>query len=319
MMLASGSNLRQLRNLGVPLSFDNVGQWDEITPIINPTYAGFGVSEGTYGTFSGFPPVTVPFGKFSYPPNANVLLHQRIGNVTTDRPMIFTYDENNHKAGVILGEGIWRWRLNEFSETEKTEAFDEVFSRLIQYLSSQEDKRKFRSFPIQHEFTDAEPVIFESQVYNDLYEQVYGNKIEIEVRDEKGKTTRYSYVTGAGSVRYRMGGLREGVYRYSASTEVQGKRETVQGEFLVASQNIEARNLTADFNLLRKLSDRTGGKFYPATQRSQLENDLKNSPAKGVIHTEESFRPLIDLKWFFALLLVLISGEWFLRKFSGGY
>ena len=76
--------------------------------------------------------------------------------------MLLTYDDNSRKVGVLVAEGIWRWRLNEFAESDKTEAFDEVFSKLIQYLSTQEDKRKFRCFPVQNEFTDAEPVIFES-------------------------------------------------------------------------------------------------------------------------------------------------------------
>ncbi len=318
-IVGAGSNLRQLQTNGIPLTFENVGQWDEVTPLINPAFSGFGLSENSNAVFSRYPPLSVPFGKFNYPANASILLHQRIGSVNTDRPLVLTYDENNRKTGVLIGEGIWRWRLNEFSENEKTETFDEVFSKLIQYLSTPEDKRKFRSFPIQNEFNDAEPVVFESQVYNDLFEQVYGNKIEIELRDEGGKSTRYNYITSPGNTRYRMGGLKEGVYRYKAATDVEGKREEVRGEFLVIAQNIEAQNLTADFDLLRKLADKTGGKFYRANELARLESDLKNTEAKGLIHTEEAFNPLIDLKWVFLLLLLMISGEWFLRKYLGAY
>ncbi len=319
LITGTGSNIRQLPGMGIPLTFENIGQWDEVTPVINPSFVGFSLSENSNAVFSRYPPLSVPFGKFTYPANASILLYQRIGNVNTDRPLVLTYDENNRKTGVLVGEGIWRWRLNEFSENEKTETFDEVFSKLIQYLSTQEDKRKFRSFPIQNEFNDSEPVVFESQVYNDLFEQVYGNNIEIELRDEKGKTTRYNYVTGPGSTQYRIGGLNEGVYHYKASTDVETKREEVRGEFLVTAQNIESQNLTADFDLLRKLADHTGGKFYKASGLDRLGVDLKNTAAKGLIHTEEAFNPLIDLKWVFFLLLLLISGEWFLRKYLGAY
>jgi hypothetical protein len=318
-VIGTGSNLRQLSASGIPLTFENVGQSDEVTPVVNPSYRDFGFSDNINAAFSKYPPITAPFGKFKYPMNASILLHQRIGSVTTDRPLLFTYDEGSRKTGVIIGEGIWRWRLNEFSETEKTEGFDEVFSKLLQYLSTVEDKRKFRSFPIQNEFTDTEPVVFESQVYNDLFEQVYGNKIDLELRDEKGKSVLYNYVSSPGNTRYRIGGLKEGVYRYKASTDRNGKREEVRGEFLVTAQNIEAQNLTADFGLLRQLAYSTGGKFYLTNELTRLEDDLKTREAKGLIHSEENFDPLINLKWVFVLLLLLISTEWFLRKYWGAY
>ena len=325
-MIGYKTNLRQLSAVGIPLTFESIGQWDDVTPLINSQFRDFGFSENINGIFSRYPPAAVPFGKFVFPANAQILLYQRIGSVATERPLILSLNENNRKVGVILGDGLWRWRLNEFSENEKTEAFDEVFGKLIQYLSTKDDKRKFKSFPLQNEFTDTEPVVFESQVYNDLYEQVYGNKIDIELRDEEGKTKQYDYVTGTGSSRYRIGSLKEGVYRYKATTQVggsppnkAGKLEEVRGEFLVAAQNIEAQNLTADFGLLRKMAAQTSGKFYEVKDMAKLGEEVSQTKVKSLIHSDESFNSLINLKWVFFLLLALITTEWFVRKYSGGY
>lgn len=325
-MIGYKTNLRQLSAVGIPLTFESIGQWDDVTPLINSQFRDFGFSENINGIFSRYPPAAVPFGKFVFPANAQILLYQRIGSVATERPLILSLNENNRKVGVILGDGLWRWRLNEFSENEKTEAFDEVFGKLIQYLSTKDDKRKFKSFPLQNEFTDTEPVVFESQVYNDLYEQVFGNKIDIELRDEEGKTKQYDYVTGTGSSRYRIGSLKEGVYRYKATTQVggsppnkAGKLEEVRGEFLVAAQNIEAQNLTADFGLLRKMAAQTSGKFYEVKDMAKLGEDVSQTKLKSLIHSDESFNSLINLKWVFFLLLALITTEWFVRKYSGGY
>ena len=317
--IGTKTSLRQLVSNGIPITFENVGQWDDVTPLINPQFRDFTFAENINGIFARYPPAAVPFGKFTHPPSAHILLYQRIGSVATERPLVLSVEENNRKIGIILGDGLWRWRLNEFSETERTEAFDEVFGKLIQYLSTKEDKRKFRSFPIQNEFTDAETIVFESQVYNDLFEQVYGNKIDIELRDEKNGLTRYDYVTGSGSSRYRIGSLKEGVYRYKATTLIGGKPEEVRGEFLVKAQTIESQNLTADFDLLRKLSTQTGGKFYQTKDISKLEEDIRQTKVKSLIHSDESFNSLINLKWVFFLLLLLVSTEWFVRKYSGGY
>jgi hypothetical protein len=228
-------------------------------------------------------------------------------------------EEDEKKMAIFIGEGLWRWRLNEFADNGNTEIFDELFSKLIQYLSTQEDKRKFRSFPLQNEFSDSEPVVIESQVYNDLFELVYGNTIQFQLRDDQGKVTNYSYTTSPGGSRYRIGGLKEGVYRFKASTTLNDKTEEANGQFLVRAQNIEAQNLTADFNLLRKLSSETGGRFYNSDQLSLLTIDLEKTKTASLIHSEETFNQLINLKWVFFLLLGLISTEWFLRKYLGSY
>ena len=220
---------------------------------------------------------------------------------------------------VLTGDGVWRWRLDEYAETQKTEGFDDVFSKLIQYLSTREDKRKFRSFPLQNEFTASESVIFESQVYNELFEQVFGQKVDIELVNEKGEKLQYSYITSPANSRYRIGGLTEGVYTYNSSTDINGVKQSVKGEFLVAEQNIESQNLTADFNLLRQWSANTGGNFYPVSDLEKLETDFATVEAQSLIHSEESFNPLINLKLVFFFLLALITVEWFARKYMGGY
>lgn len=312
--------LRILPSVGVPITFDVASQRDEVQPVLNPDFRDLGFSDDLNSKITRYPPVMVPFGKFSFPATAKIILKQRIGSVVTERPLLYSVEEEGQKIGVLVGDGIWKWRLNEFQETEKTLAFDELFSKLLQYLSTRDDRRKFRCFPLQQQFTSDAPVIMESQVYNDLFEPVYGNAIDLELRDEQGKGTTYRYVTGPGnSSRYRIGGLKEGIYRYKAATEVKGKKEEVRGEFLVTEENQESQNLTADFGLLRKLAENTDGKFYRLSDIDRLTADLTSEEAKSVIHSEETFHPLINLKIVFFLLLALISLEWFFRKYFGAY
>jgi TATA-box binding protein (TBP) (component of TFIID and TFIIIB) len=318
-ILGKQTNLTQLQANDIPFKFENISQRDEVTPSLNNLFRDFTFSETIGSTISRYPPVSIPFGKFTYPTNASILLYQRIGSVVTERPLALTYDDDGRKVGVIVGEGIWQWRLNEYAETEATTSFDEVFSKLIQYLSTREDKRRFRSFPIVNEFDEVDPIIFESQVYNELFEPVYGNNVQLEVIDEKGAATSYHYIISKDGSRYKIGGLKEGVYKYKASSLLNGNKEEVRGEFLVSAQTIESQNLTADFNLLKKLATNTGGEFYNSTELTKVVADIKANKAKSIIHSEYTFNPLINLKWFFFLLLTLIGTEWFLRKYLGAY
>jgi len=139
------------------------------------------------------------------------------------------------------------------------------------------------------------------------------------LRDENGQQTSYSYVTSPGNIRYEAGGLKEGVYRYTASTTINGKHEEVKGEFAVVAPQSELQNLTADFDLLRKISQATGGKFYTSSQITQLEREILSRPIKSTIHTEEAFDSLLNLKSVFWILVILISLEWFIRKYFGSY
>lgn len=320
--IVSGSqtDLRVLSQNNMPLKFEGTPrEYDEVAPVINTAFSNFSLSPDVSSMLSDYPPVSVHFGKMTSALSATPLLFQQVGSVATQRPLLSVDVQQEQKIGVLLGEGIWRWRLNEFDRTEKTVAFDELFGKLIQFLSTTEDKRKFRSAPIRQEFAHTEPVTFESQVYNDIYEPVYGNTISLDIVDEKGKKHSYAYVISAGINRYQIGGLDEGVYRFKARTTIQGRDEEVKGEFAIVKRQAELQNLTADFDLLKKISANNGGKFYTASQFDKMNADFATVEAKSVIHSEESYQPLVNLKWIFAALVLLITIEWFARRYWGSY
>lgn len=319
-VLGAQTDLRQLARHNMPLQFETPPrEYDEVTPVVNPSLNNFSISSEAASAFARFPPVSVHFGKMQMRVGVSTVLFQRVGSITTDKPLLSLVAEDEKKIAMMLGEGLWRWRLNEFDRTENTMYFDEVFGKLVQFLSTTEDKRKFRSYPVRQEFSDTEPVVFESQVYNDIFEPVYGNSVQIDLTHEGGQRSDYTYVISPGNTRYQIGGLKEGVYRYRSSTVINGKTESVRGEFAVIQRQAELQNLTADFDLLRKLSENTGGKFYRAEQVSALQSEIQRTEATSVIHTEETYDSMINLKWVFWILLVLVTAEWTLRKFYGSY
>lgn len=320
LIVGSQTDLSLVAKQNMPIVFESAPRdYDEVIPGMNPGFSQFNISSESNAIIPNYPPVSVPFGKIKTPGSVTPVLYQRVGAVTTEKPLLFVDDQDHRKVAVMLGEGLWRWRLNEFDRFENSAAFDEVFSKLIQYLSTGEDKRKFRSYPVKQEFSDTEPVLFESQVYNDIFEPVYGNTIAIELDSDAGAKSRYNYTTSAGNTRYQIGGLSEGIYRYTASTKIGNKEERVSGEFAVIARQAELQNLTADFDLLRKVASNTGGKFYPLDKADSLTVALSAMKAKSVIHTEESYSALVNLKWVFFLLLMLVSLEWFARKYFGSY
>ncbi|HSM49056.1 MAG TPA: hypothetical protein VK872_14650, partial [Draconibacterium sp.] len=64
----------------------------------------------------------------------------------------------------------------------------------------------------------------------------------------------------------------------------------------------------------------SGGKLYLPNQSEQLISDLQNNNRlKTTTYYQEMINELLNLKWMFFLALLLLSVEWFLRKFWGLY
>lgn len=322
-ILGQQINLRSLPTLGINLSFENNGQWDEAFGLPSEDFSAFIFPENLNNSLSRYPPLVTPFGKFAFPTEAKIILYQRIGSVPTKRPLLWYLDPSASEAGkqriaVLSGEGLWRWRLKEYDMNENTETFDIFFSKFIQFMSSKDDKRKFRSFPTKDQFSDTEYVVFESQIFNDVFEPQFGSTVSLEVTDEKGKTQTFSYTPNAARPFYQFN-LFAGAYRYIASIDRNGKKEIDRGQFSVSPLQIENQNLTADFQMLRTLAANSGGKFFSNESFSSLTQYLKEQDAPSIVHSDESFHPLIDLKLLFIGLLILITTEWFFRKYLGSY
>ncbi len=310
------ANFNQINNA---LKISQRGQQlDQITALYNADFNKFSLTTEEAAVISKYPPVSVPFGEFKPMNNAEVIIYQRLGNIQTVKPLLLFSNANDKKEAVFCGEGLWEWRLLEFKETGTTKVFDKLVGNLIQLLSSREEKRKFKVYPINSEFFSSDPVLFETEVYNDIYEKIYGQNIDLTIISEKNEKKHYSYVNNENS-RFEIKGLSQGIYKYVANTVLNGKKETSEGEFLIKELNIELINGTSDFDLLRTISEKNKGIFLPVAKLSTLPEILKNTAPQNIIHSNEELSEIINLKWVFFLLLSLITFEWFFRKFKGSY
>jgi hypothetical protein len=187
-------------------------------------------------------------------------------------------------------------------------------------LSSKEDKRKFKVYPVKNEFENTEPVIFEAEAYNEIFEEVYGLDINLTIRDENNEVKQYNFVTSENNTQFRISNLPEGVYSYKAVADLPGGQSgTSEGEFTITDIEIESIDLTARHDEMRLVAQNTGGKFFTASQSKTLIDSLTNRNDKGVIYASEAYMPIINIKWLFFIILFLISLEWLARKYYGGY
>lgn len=293
---------------------------NEVTMIINPGFNSFNTSEELKSKLSTFSPLNSPYGEYTSSPTAQVLSYQRIGRVDTQFPLILMGEQNDVRTVVIAGEGIWKWQLYDQLQNGSKEITHELLSQLCQYASTKSDKRKFRVTTPKKLFTELEAISFQAELFNDNYELINSPEVLMIIQNEERQEFDYAFNTSGQSYALEVGRFPEGNYTYTATTELNGIRQTANGKFVVQPVQLESMTSTADHGLLRQLAERQGGSFVYADQMDQLaEQILTNANIKPVMYSSTQTKPLIHVKWLCLLLLAGLCMEWFLRRFYGGY
>lgn len=318
-ILGSQSAVEQVYQLNPLGKIDrHQGRFNESQPILNGGFNFFVLEDNTKATFNNLPPLKSPYGFYAKHDESNILAFQKIGSVATQTPLWALYNINGEKSSILYGEGFWRWRLYDYAENENFNATNELISKTIQFLSVKDDKRKFKVYPSQNVYDEDESVKFFGEIYNENYELVNEKDIDLTLID--GENKKYNYTLGKNGKSYvsNLGSLTAGAYQFIAKTD--GEKEAIKGKFIVNPLQLEFLNTTANFSLLRQLSAQNNGKFYKQNQLDQLIKDLKaNTEITGISRTEKSMKELIHLKWIFFIIVLLLSAEWFYRKYEGAY
>ncbi len=279
----------------------------------------FTLSDDAKSYFSQLPALSSPFGNYVSSPSLNVLCYQRIQSVNTNYPLIAFNLTGSEKSCIIAGEGLFRWRLKDFADHKNNKFFNELINKMVQYLAVKEDKNFFR-IHAPNSFKEDEPVEIDADLYNPSYQLVNDPEVRIIITNSDGKNFSYTFSRTSNAYHLNAGELQAGVYHYAAQVKQGTQVYTAKGEFTVTPVQVEATNTVADHQLLHQLAKEHGGTMLFPNQIADLPKliDAKED-IKPVIYTHTSYAPLIDLKWVFFLLLLLVSAEWFIRKWSGTY
>ncbi|MEP3390090.1 MAG: VWA domain-containing protein [Reichenbachiella sp.] len=290
---------------------------DMVFGALNDEFSLFSLADDARENFNSFPPVSVPYGEATLPANAEILMYQRVGSIQTDKPLLYLVEQNAQKSAYLLADGIWKWRMQEFATTDGSTTFDDLFLKTIQYLSTKVDKRKFKFYPESNTYFENQTVKFHAEIYNQIYERVYGEQVQVVVTNADGFNKEFNFTPSSAYSRLEAANFEPGLYNYQAKVTLNGKPETVYGKFSVKELQLEELDQVADFDLLRQMAYNTDGKFYADTETPLM--DIDNFQLKGIIHSQEDIFPVIHLKWILFVLLTLVSIEWFTRKYNGGY
>jgi hypothetical protein len=292
-------------------------QMDNVTVGFNPAFSKFNLPEKDIS--EGYPPISTPFGEYLLSGPTEVLLYQKVGSITTKKPLFLFFDDGSQKGAILTGQNFWKWKLQESAMNGNANLFDEMVTKTIQFLSVKNDKKQFQFKTRENNFSNLQAIQFDSEIYNDIYERIYGNMIALTITAKDGVNQNFEFIDSEYNSSFKVPALKSGIYTYNASASIGDKSFNDRGQFLVEEINKEFLSLTADHNLLKNLALRTGGEYTHYSNFDQVFGKLQSRNFKNVIKSSESYFPLIESNWMLFFILFLFTAEWLLRKYWGGY
>jgi predicted small secreted protein len=294
-------------------------QSDEVLAGFNTAFSTFELSESCKQAIDFFPPLVSKFGSVRAINPTDILLFQRIGSVTKTDPLFFFGKNTQQNYGVIYGEGIWKWKLNDFIRSGTHDNFNELINKSINYLLLKRQGEGLSvSFPKR--FTKEEPVIVSASFYNASLEPISTPIVSMVMKNEKGTTFKSQFGVVGTNYKLNAGKLAPGKYSWQVSTVYKGKTYSKSGYFIVDDIQLEQNNSSANHSTLKQLSIQSNGKYrFLKDYEKTLSEIAARNDITAVEYEEKVFLSLIDLAWLLTLLLILLSLEWFTRRYMGTY
>ena len=186
---------------------------DEFQGSINSSFSLFEINQSFSESMEYYPPLFGRYGNPSIPASSSVFIQQRIGPVTKKSPLFFFSSIPKLSYGCIMGEGLWRWRFNEFQRTGTHEAFNDIFSKTIQYLTVKK-RGSGLNVIVPRKLNTDEDLIINANFYNQAMEAITTPQIALEITDEQGKRYQSQFAVNTKGYQAKLGQLNSGKYSF---------------------------------------------------------------------------------------------------------
>ncbi len=288
-------------------------QVEEFQPTLNQNYATFIVDNLNFGEF---PPLKAEFGSTSFTVPYQTILYKTINGNQIDEPLLATFEINDKREALLLGEGIWRWRAQAYMNENSFNMFDNFMGKLVQYLST--NKRRAR-LNVNYEsfYNGNDNVKITAQFFNKNYEFDDNATLNITLKNKATEAVKsFPFVLKNTNYEVDLSGLEAG--DYSFTVKVNSENISKSGELKILDYNVEQQFLNANVTKLQNLASTSQGSSYFITNASEIANDLLNDSRFATVQkSTKKVVPLIDWKYLLALIALSLACEWFIRKYNG--
>lgn len=226
-------------------------------------------------------------------------------------PLLVTENYGRGRTVLFSTEGSWRWKMW-LPHDDKTHAT--FWQQILRYLVTDTPGQVTASTP-KSVLSDETKVPLRVEVRDKQYQPVTDAKVQARFMGPDGASA---------TVELTPQPLEEGIYTGEWTAEkpgsyvadiIAGREQEEIGRDVMTFRRedgvAESFHTSQNRELLEKLSDETGGRYYTPGEASKLANEISYSEAG--ISTRET-RDLWDMPAIFLLALGILACEWLLRR-----
>lgn len=266
--------------------------------------------------FDNFSPLENSFGTITSKTASVNLLDATIRNIQTGNPLLSFSETGKQRKAYLFGENIWKWRMETHIKKKSFNDFDLFMDKTIQYLASNSSKKSL-TVDYQIFYNAGETIEITAQYFNKNYELDENAQLTIQLTNSGTKKTKlYNFLKSSLDYKVQFDDLDKGNYQFTVKEKE--SKTSFSGSFEVLEFDFEKQFVNPDKTRLEQLAANTSGKVYYLDQLEALITSLNENTKYLPVQKEVIKKsPLIDWNWLLILICLLLSIEWFTRKYNG--
>jgi hypothetical protein len=228
-------------------------------------------------------------------------------------PVISSQRIGNYRSTVVSFSGFQSFYVS--GNDEDRSVFTDLMGNMITWSASDTDQDLLRISTNKADYSARESIVFNARISREDGSPEADAIVNIDVIDQESNSRSYSLQnTGNGNYSITLPGLPAGAYSYIGSaTKNEFNIGESSGSFTVGNAQQELINTTRQDELLRQISNLTGGINSDYTQMNFLLNELTSSVQPSQVEQTEIFNLYKQPIWLL-LAILLLTSEWLLRR-----
>ncbi len=235
-------------------------------------------------------------------------------------PLISIWDVGLGRCMAITTDSLWRWNFLSVGNGGSNRHYIKFWQNAIKWLIKDPTLNPIRVTVNKETFLPDEEVQIKIEVLGRNYQPMEGVQLDIDVSNEfSGKSIFFAKETtdSNGQYKFTIKNDIEGYYIVKASAK---KENDEIGQdyavFNIAIENKEFKDTSIRRDILAKLSEVSGGKYFDLPAKNIEEKVSIENPSIVKLVGRRQIS-LWDNGYVFMMILAIVSIEWWIRKRSG--
>ncbi len=254
------------------------------------------------------------YGPHTPKPRVEILLE----TVGSRAPALVYHEVDGGRVALMCAGPLWRWKFL----SENNSVYEDLLSRILDVLSRGGKTERFVLKSKRNVYDSGETAVLTAEIFNEKMQPVTGAPVRVEVSrvGENGEVPLDIFAMrreGSDNPRFEVSlpAFSPGHYRIRGQADLPGRTLSSQPvDISISNVSVEFKRVVRDRSNLVSVARQSGGTYTDARTVAELGERIALEPRVTEWTAEIPLRTSVVL---FAIILVLLSVEWIIRKRAG--